>query len=508
MNEAIPQPQPIHPNGIPEQRDQRQAARGRELRDLGRGRAGLRDLCAKTLRPQPQTHPRLAHITPLALVIVALTTPARSETIAAYHDIPADATVQMFVKPEGTRLRVLIRVPLESMQEMDFPQFGPGYLDIANADDDLRDAAWRWVGRAMAFFENGTRLGEPELLAIRASIPSDRSFGDYEDALAHITGPRLSDDIELMWRQAMLDMFFEYSISSDRSDFSLDPGLERLAQRVVTVLRFMPAAGGMRPYQYTGHPGVVKLDPRWHHAALRFVTLGFEHILDGLDHLLFLLCLVIPFRRLRSLVVIVTAFTVAHSITLITSAFGWAPDALWFPPLVETLIAASIVYMALENIMGESNLHRRWLITFAFGLVHGFGFSFALRDSLQFAGSHMVMSLLSFNVGVELGQLFVLLLMVPALVLTFRYVTKERMGTIILSALVAHTGWHWMTDRWGVLRQYDFPWPAFTVGLVASVVAWLLVLSAVGYLSWWAITTLQATQRASSTPKAGVEAHG
>ena len=75
------------------------------------------------------------------------------------------------------------------------------------------------------------------------------------------------------------------------------------------------------------------------------------HILEGTDHLLFLLCLVIPFRRLRPLVVIVTSFTVAHSITLIASAFGFGPDALWFPPLIETLIAVSIVYMALENIV-------------------------------------------------------------------------------------------------------------------------------------------------------------
>ena len=80
---------------------------------------------------------------------------------------------------------------------------------------------------------------------------------------------------------------------------------------------------------------------------------------------------------------------------------------MWFPPLIETLIAASIVYMAIENITG-AHLQRRWVVTFAFGLVHGFGFSFALRESLQFAGSHLLTSLLAFNVGVELGQLLVL----------------------------------------------------------------------------------------------------
>ena len=116
----------------------------------------------------------------------------------------------------------------------------------------------------------------------------------------------------------------------------------------------------------------------------------------------------IPFRRFGALVLIVTAFTVAHSITLIAAASGLAPDALWFSPLVETLIAASILYMALENIAGATSVQRRWIIAFAFGLVHGFGFSFALRETLQFAGSHLVTSLLAFNVGVELGQLLVL----------------------------------------------------------------------------------------------------
>src|SRR5207249_10131615 len=140
-----------------------------------------------------------------------------------------------------------------------------------------------------------------------------------------------------------------------------------------------------------------------------FVKLGFLHILDGLDHLLFLFCLVIPMRRLRPLIAVITSFTVAHSLTLIASTLGLTPRALWFPPLIEVLIALSILYMAFENIVGPK-LERRWLIAFGFGLVHGFGFSFALRESLQFAGSHLATSLVSFNVAVGLGQLFVLAL--------------------------------------------------------------------------------------------------
>jgi hypothetical protein len=178
-------------------------------------------------------------------------------------------------------------------------------------------------------------------------------------------------------------------------------------------------------------------------------------------------------------VLVVTSFTVAHSITLIASAYGIAPDALWFPALVETLIATSIVYMALENIVKPSVAHR-WIITFGFGLVHGFGFSFALRESLQFAGSHLLTSLLSFNIGVELGQLLVLAILVPALHLSFRYLIAERMGTIILSALVAHTGWHWMTERGSALLAYEPP--ALDAALITRVVWWGVLAVTAGWI--------------------------
>jgi hypothetical protein len=286
----------------------------------------------------------------------------------------------------------------------------------------------------------------------------------------------------------MFDVLFEYPIHSDQSRFSIHPGLERLGLRVITVLRFLPPSGVVRAFEYQDDPGLIPLDPRWSQAALRFVRLGFLHILDGTDHLLFLLCLVIPLRSFRALIPVVTAFTVAHSITLIASAYNLGPDALWFPPLIETLIAISIVYMALENIVGASTgnarLDRRWIVAFGFGLVHGFGFSFALRETLQFAGSHLLTSLLSFNIGVELGQLLVLVLLISALELLFRFVVAERVGTIILSALVAHTGWHWMIDRADRLRQFHFEWPVLTAALLAKVMHWLMLMVILAGLIW------------------------
>ena len=401
------------------------------------------------------------------------------------HEIPPSVSVLAFVKPEGQRLRLVVRVPLESIRDFELVLRGPGYLDIPSVTPGLADAARVWIADYVEVFENDQPIEPRRVGAARLSLPSDRSFTSYDVALAHVTSPPLADSVDLPWKQAMLDVMIEYPITSATSRFSIRPSLAHLGVRTTTVLRFVPPNGSERVFEYLGDPGLVRLDPRWYQAAARFVALGFQHILDGLDHLLFVMCLVIPFRKPRSLIAIVSAFTVAHSITLIASASGLAPDALWFPPLIEVLIALSIVYMAFENIVG-AKVERRWMVAFGFGLVHGFGFSFILRQSLQFAGSHLATSLVAFNVGVELGQLFVLAIGIPALALLFKYVVAERAGTILLSALVAHTAWHWMLERGAALGQYELAWPtldaAFAAGLMRALMLSLVVVAAVWFL--------------------------
>ena len=401
---------------------------------------------------------------------------------ALAHEIPPDVRVQAFVRPEGRTMTVLVRVPLEAMRDMTIPTREQGYLDLTRADRVLRDAATLWISDYLGLFEDGERLGEPTIGAIRVSLPTNRAFDGFDTALDHLRSPPLPPQTELYWEQGVLDVLFEYAIRSEDSSFSVDPGLERLGIRVINAFRYIAPDGTLHSFDFPGNPGRIPLEPTWYQVGSRFVSLGFFHILDGLDHLLFLFCLIIPFRKFRSLVWIVTSFTVAHSLTLAASVLGLAPSSLWFPPLVETLIALSILYMAFENIVG-AQLRRRWVVTFAFGLIHGFGFSFLLRETLQFAGSHLAVSLLAFNIGVELGQLLVLLLMIPALELAFRYV-PERLGTIYLSALITHSAWHWMTERFEQLRQFSFP--ALDQGLLASVLRMLTIAVAVAAALWLA----------------------
>ena len=412
-----------------------------------------------------------------ALIAVSFAVPA----ILSAHEVPNDATLQTFVKADGQQLRLLVRVPIIAMRDIIFPQKDADNIDLARSESQLHDAATLWVGDDVKLFEGDAALGPQQVLAVRATPTDDRSFETYESANALLTAPQ--QDVNVAVTTGYLDILFAYPIQSATSRFSIDPRWARLSGRTITVVRLMLPDGGVRAFELEGNPGLVQLDPRWFQASWRFVKLGFRHILDGTDHLLFLFCLVIPFRRFRALVTIVTAFTVAHSVTLIASAYNFGPDSLWFPPLIETLIATSIVYMALENIVG-ARLHRRWMITFGFGLVHGFGFSFALKQTLQFAGSHLLTSLLSFNIGVELGQLLVLALMIPALDLLFARVVQERMGTIVLSAIVAHTGWHWMTERFSAYRQYDRSLPEFTPAFVAQLLRYGMAFVALAAVVW------------------------
>ena len=422
-------------------------------------------------------HPLRQKGTVALLLGVALFLALQSAPAGA-HDIPNEIILHGFVKPEGDRLHFIIRVPLIMLASMNLPKRGPGYLDLARIHDPLHVAAAA-VAKEIGLFESGTRLN-PVRMQARIAQPSDRSFESYAQARASIAGPRLPENTNVFWNQGYFDAHLEYPIRSDQSDFSLDmkvaPGL---SGRLKMMVRFMPPEGATRAYELHGGFGLVALDPRWHQAAWVFVKSGYAHILDGIDHLLFLVCLVIPFRcRWWDLLKVVTAFTVAHSITLIASAYGMVPVGDWFPPLVEALIALSIIYMALENILG-ANLRRRWFIAGVFGLVHGFGFSFALKQELQFAGDHHLLSLLSFNIGVELGQMLVLVLVIPVLGLLFRHLVAERLGTVILSVLVAHTAWHWMLERAERLQQVDWPIPdATSVATLALGV--LLLLPAIG----------------------------
>lgn len=165
--------------------------------------------------------------------------------------------------------------------------------------------------------------------------------------------------------------------------------------------------------------------------ALAFFELGIEHILVGFDHVLFVFALMLRGGRIRSLLLIITAFTVAHSVTLGLAVLDVVRPPAW---IVEPLIAASIAYVALENIFMARAVSRRWLVSLLFGLVHGFGFAGALLE-IGLPGDRLFSSLLFFNLGVEAGQAMIIALLFPALRWQSRFAWEPRAVTS-LSAVV------------------------------------------------------------------------
>lgn len=218
----------------------------------------------------------------------------------------------------------------------------------------------------------------------------------------------------------------------------LSPGHRHLA---TAVQRGAPITSVL----YQASPSVLLSGPHRHASGSvgwPLVKLGVEHILTGYDHLVFLFGLLIVARGWRDLLLVVTAFTLGHSITL-----GIATLGIWMPSssVIEPLIALSIVYVGVENWFVRDDA-RRWPLTLAFGLVHGFGFAGVLSE-IALPSAQLPLALLSFNGGVELGQLLILCVALPAVFWLRRRAWFARQGVRALSAAIALAGLGWFIER-------------------------------------------------------------
>jgi len=183
-------------------------------------------------------------------------------------------------------------------------------------------------------------------------------------------------------------------------------GLEKTSTDVLVRFDFADGATGTQRLTPTETSFVVPTQPERFEVVRTYSILGIEHILSGIDHLLFVLALLMLVKGVRRIIVTVTAFTLAHSITLAGATLGWVH--LPGPP-VEATIALSIAFVAAEILrsqQGESGMTERypWIVAFAFGLLHGFGFAGALQQ-VGLPQTEIPTALLFFNVGVEIGQL-------------------------------------------------------------------------------------------------------
>lgn len=394
------------------------------------------------------------------------------------HDIPRDTLISSFVKVSEREIHFVVRVPLELLSFAQIPTNGP-VIDLA-ASGAAIERALDGTAEMISLWENGVKLA-PLRRAAKLSLPSDGSFAEYESAVAHVESSP-EDGTEIYAGQGYLDARFTYPSASPNGVFSVQLHLTSDLTKIIKLTtRFLPPSGESRAMLVTADLGRVALNPTFVQAMRSFVTLGIEHMLTGIDHILFVLCLMVPLRHLRQLIIVVTAFTLGHSLTLIGAAFGIGPSGAWFPPFVETAIAASILYTAIENAVGAS-VRWRWAVAGIFGMVHGFGFSYALTEYLQFSGSHLLTSLFAFNLGIELGQIAVLIVFLGVLGLVLRGPLAGRAGIILLSLFIGHTAWDWMIERGDILWRTEWPRWAENMGLSwTAMVAGVALIIAAGY---------------------------
>lgn len=297
----------------------------------------------------------------------------------------------------------------------------PGYLEISETMPAVYDVVWKapiLVGRPLAvepvFPEDCTTSGHGE----RAN-----------EAGALISSTTLSCDTPLQGHRIELK--------------GLDATLTDVLVRVKS------ADGTMQALRATPDAPMIELpaDVSIRNVAWTYFVLGVEHILGGIDHLLFVLALVLLITSVRRLIETITAFTIAHSITLIGASLGWV--SLPASP-VEAVIALSIVFLANEvacKQRGTTRLSQRrpWIVAFAFGLLHGFGFAGALAE-IGLPEGEIPMALFTFNLGVEAGQLAFLAAVLVVLGVIARLRLREWLDAYA-SYAIGITASVWLIER-------------------------------------------------------------
>ena len=303
-----------------------------------------------------------------------------------------------------------LRLKSPSQLALDFADFSEQYQQGLQLRLDGQALAWRYQGIDVPEVGD-TRLSRISMIRYHAAYPPSASVAKWTYA------PEFGDCVVRLHRRG----------DSDKTSFWLRAG------------QTSP------PYSLLAEA----ISRSWSEVAVDYLQLGFLHILSkGLDHILFVLGLFLLSRQFAPLLWQVSAFTLAHTITLALSIYGFISLPSY---IVETLIALSIVYVGVENILTRELKPWRVIIVFGFGLLHGMGFAGVLLD-LGLPESDFVNALISFNIGVELGQLTVIGLALSAGFWIRNRPEIYRLWVVIpASAMIALTGLYWSVQRIGII---------------------------------------------------------
>ncbi len=315
------------------------------------------------------------------------------------------------------------------------------YVDTAQLSRDPKGLG-SFAGEGFRFVADDRTL-KPIIEQVRLHrVGTQPGFATLDEARAVFAAEqaRIDEEAPLYVGDAVVDVMLRYEAGGPVYGYAVsstaDPGLPGQEDTANLILDYSP--GGTKVFRARGllaEP--ITISRSTLSAVVTFIKEGVRHILEGLDHVLFVLCLVLGASNLHSLVWRVTGFTIGHTVTLTAGFFGFVPSGAWFVPAVETGIALSIIYAAAIAVMPRSaqghSERNMFLVTCAIGLLHGLGFSFVLHKILQVTSPDIWQSLLAFNVGVEIGQLTIIIIAWP------------------LFRLIEHLNDRaWQLARWGI----------------------------------------------------------
>jgi len=368
------------------------------------------------------------------------------------HELPERVQIKILAQQQPQQFDLLLRIPLEALRDIDLPLHGPGYLDLPVSKRAIHDAVKVWIVDELAVFSGSTILPVSADTRVRVSLPADRSFEAYEDAVRHMNGPDLPRATELFWRQAMVDIWLRFKPESSAKGISVETNFAHLGKRTYTALEFVNQQGATFNYDYRGDSGRLPLEPGLLDVGADFAKRGLLGQFENLLQLgLLLVCLILPVPPGRSRMYLLGGLLAGETIALVISRF--VADPLWLPAAAKVILAGVILIVALENILAFR--HRfQYLYGLLAGLVYGLNMSFALSDSMQFAAAHRVGALLGFTLGIAAWLLVMVLVVFVLLDFVKRRLTSERILIVLLSALIAHSGLHWLRDSWDILTAY------------------------------------------------------
>ena len=313
------------------------------------------------------------------------------------------------------------------------------------------------IGEAgFVFRVNGERLqGSVEQVQLYrvGTQPDFATLGEARAAFKSRTSLPETDK-PLYVGDAVVDVLLRYdtgrSVGSYTVSSNLDPELPGQKTTANLILDYGP--GDPKVFRSRGlMQEPVEVSRSTLSAVGTFILEGIRHILEGIDHVLFVVCLIIGAATLKGLLWRVTGFTLGHSLTLSLGFFGFVPSGAWFVPAVETGIALSIIYaaaIAIRPSITGADERQTFLVTCGIGLLHGLGFSFVLQKILQVTSPNIWHSLLAFNVGVEIGQLSIVLIVWP----TFQLIRRMNLTIFRTAQITAAASCIAVASVWTVSR--------------------------------------------------------